>query len=178
MDPNGSNGPKGVQMGPNGSKWVQMGWNRSELVQIGLNRSNRSNLVQIGPRWSKIVNKKESKMVENFSHFFWNGPKWPKMAPKWYLIVKWFKIVLKGPKLSKMYQNVPKHFKIIQNFQNGWYIGKNSPQLQIWSKMVYYGLMWSNMVQFLSTKSSKWVRHNQVSLCLPSLKMFWHSFNL
>ena len=32
-----------------------------------------------------------------------------------------------------------------------------------WSKMVQCGITWSNMVQMLSTKSSKLVRYNQVS---------------
>ena len=43
-----------------------------------------------------------------------------------------------------------KQYTIIQNFQK-------------WSNMVKYDLIWSYMVQMLSLRSSKWIRHNKDS---------------
>ena len=53
-----------------------------------------------------------------------------------------------------------------------WYtMIKNGPK---WSNMVLYDLIWSNMVQIISLRSSKWVRHNQVSW--SSFLLFWYWF--
>ena len=80
---------------------------------------------------------KLSKMAKKNSKIVQHFTTWPKLAQNGW---KWSRIYQKVHTLSKMVQNCPK-----------------------WSNTVLYGLIWSNMVQLLSTKSSKLVRRNQVS---------------
>ena len=66
-----------------------------------------------------------------------------------------------------MDQHGPKSFKTVPNGPNcpEWFIPcpKWTKMVKKLSKMVLYGLIWSNVVEFLSTKSFKLVRHDQVS---------------
>ena len=61
--------------------------------------------------------------------------------------------VQRGPNGSIQVKTGPNRSKLIE-------IGSNRLKK---SNMMLYGLIWSKMVQILTNKSSKWVRHNQVS---------------
>ena len=107
-------------------------------------------------KWLKMV-----KIVENDQ----NDPKWQKKMDKHGL--KWTKSIQTGLKFAKIVQNVKKNYQNSSHWSkiinNGSYFIQNDQKSPKWLKIVLYGLIWSNMVQFLSTKSSKWVWHNQVS---------------
>ena len=90
-----------------------------------------------------------------------NGLKCFKRVQQFSKQSKWSKTVHNRPKWAKIVQNVSKCYKTVQNGpQKGSYSVQNGQNL---SNMVQYGIIWYNMVQFLSTKSSKWDWNNQVS---------------
>ena len=105
-----------------------------KLVQIGAIGSNRSKLDQTFPK----------------------GTKWVQMGQLSSIGPNWFKWVNRGPNWSKQVNTGPIRFKLVQIHQNGSkYVQK--------SKYYFYGLIRFKIVQILTKKSSKWVRHNHVS---------------
>ena len=65
-------------------------------------------------------------------------------------------MVQHGQKCTTMFQNGSNWSKIVQN---GSYLVQNVPKL---SKMFQNYIIWYNIVQFCSSKSSKWAWHHQV----------------
>ena len=136
-----------VEMRRNGSNWVKIGPTECRWVRMASNGSNgstRSKKVQIGQNC--LLRSKQAQ----------TGPNRSKGARYEFTKLKKntrLKICSKWPTIPKMILNGRSWFYMVQNDQNG-------PK---GSNMVYYDLLRSNMWQTWSTKSSKMVRHNQVS---------------
>ena len=103
---------------------------------------NVSKCVQMGPNGSKYV-----KNVFHRPKQIQTGPNRPSM------------VVQNGLKLFKIVdaKNCLKCSKLVLNGT------KRSNIFPKWSNIVQYDLIWSYMVQIISLRASKWVRHNQAS---------------
>ena len=109
-------------------------------------------MVQHCPKWSQMV------------------PNGPKLSTMIQYNPKWSNMVPECPKLFQRVKNCPKNFNMVLNGLQWSQMVLNHlvNGLKEFNRMAFITrfnlfLVWSEIVQILIKKSSKWVQHNQVS---------------